>query len=63
MLFAEILHAGRGAIDMKHIKQDLSLKAWVQFLPTSLAQIQKKILKSSRCPLSKLTIFKCHLNH
>ena len=25
--FAEILHAGRAAIDMKHIKQDFSLKA------------------------------------
>ena len=29
-IFAEILHAGRAAIDMKHIKQDFSLKAWVQ---------------------------------
>ena len=28
--FAEILHAGRAAIDMKHIKQDFSLKAWVR---------------------------------
>ena len=27
--FAEILHAGRAAIAMKHIKQDFSLKAWV----------------------------------
>ena len=26
-IFAENLHAGRGAIDMKHIKQDFSLKA------------------------------------
>ena len=26
--FAEILHAGRAAIDMKHIKRDFSLKAW-----------------------------------
>ena len=24
-IFAEIMHAGRGAIDMKHIKQDISL--------------------------------------
>ena len=30
-IFAEILHAGRAAIDMKHIKQDFSLKAWVVF--------------------------------
>ena len=30
MFFAEILHAGRVAIDMKHIKQDFSLKAWVR---------------------------------
>ena len=29
-IFAEILHAGREAIDMKHIKQDFSLNAWVQ---------------------------------
>ena len=28
--FAENLHAGRGAIDMKHIIQDFSLKAWIQ---------------------------------
>ena len=28
VFFAEILLAGRGAIDMKHIKQDFSLKAW-----------------------------------
>ena len=28
--FAEILHAGKTAIDMKHIKQDLNLKAWVR---------------------------------
>ena len=27
-IFAEILHAGRAAIDMKHIKQNFSLKAW-----------------------------------
>ena len=27
---AEILHAGRVAIDMKHIKQDFSLKAWIR---------------------------------
>ena len=29
-IFAEILHAGRGAMDMKHIKKDFSLKAWIQ---------------------------------
>ena len=29
-IFAEILHAGRVAIDMKHIKRDFSLKAWVR---------------------------------
>ena len=29
-IFAEMLHAGRAAIDMKHIKQDCSLKALVQ---------------------------------
>ena len=27
---AEILHAGRAAIDMKHIKRDFSLKAWLR---------------------------------
>ena len=27
-VFSENLHAGRGAIDMKHIKQDFSLKPW-----------------------------------
>ena len=27
-IFYEILHAGRRIIDKKHIKQDLSLKAW-----------------------------------
>ena len=29
-IFSEILHAGRAAIDMKHIKWDFSLKAWVR---------------------------------
>ena len=29
-IFAEILHAGRAAIDMKHIKRDFSLKALVR---------------------------------
>ena len=29
-IFAEILHTGRAAIDMKHIKRNFSLKAWVQ---------------------------------
>ena len=29
--FAEILHAGREAIDMKHIKQDFCLKPRVRF--------------------------------
>ena len=29
-IFAEILHAGRAAIDMKHIKWDFSLKAGVR---------------------------------
>ena len=29
-IFAEVLHAGRAAIDMKHIKRDFSLKAWVR---------------------------------
>ena len=29
-IFAEILHAGREAIDMKHIKRNFSLKAWVR---------------------------------
>ena len=28
-MFAEITHAGRAAIDMKHIKGDFSLNAWV----------------------------------
>ena len=30
IFFAEILHAGRAAIDMTHIKRDFSLKAWVR---------------------------------
>ena len=30
IFFAEILLADRGAVDMNHIKQDFSLKAWVQ---------------------------------
>ena len=30
IFFAEILHTGRAAIDMKHIKRDFSLKAWVR---------------------------------
>ena len=30
IFFAEILHAGRKPINMKHIKQDFSLKAWVR---------------------------------
>ena len=29
-IFAEILHAGRGAIYMEYLKQDFSLNAWVQ---------------------------------
>ena len=29
-MFTEILHAGRAAIDMKHIKGDFSLNAWVR---------------------------------
>ena len=29
-IFAEILQAGRAAIDMKHIRRDFSLKAWVR---------------------------------
>ena len=28
-IFVEILHAGRAAIDMIHIKWDFSLNAWV----------------------------------
>ena len=28
-IFSKIIHAGRAEIDMKHIKWDLSLKAWV----------------------------------
>ena len=27
--FVDNLHAGKGAVDMKHIKQNFSLKAWV----------------------------------
>ena len=30
IFFAEILHAGRAAIDMKHIKRKFSLKAWLR---------------------------------
>ena len=29
-IFSETLHAGRAAIDMKYIKWDFSLKAWVR---------------------------------
>ena len=29
-IFAEILHVGRTITDMKHIKRDFSLKAWVR---------------------------------
>ena len=29
-IFGEILHAGRVAIDMKHIKRDFSLKVWAR---------------------------------
>ena len=29
-IFAEILHAGRATIDMKHIKRDFSLKVYVR---------------------------------
>ena len=31
-IFAEMLHAGRAAIDMKHTIRDVSLKAWVRVL-------------------------------
>ena len=30
IFFAEISHVGRAAIDMKHIKRDFSLKAWIK---------------------------------
>ena len=30
MFFAEMFHEGKGAIYMRHIKQDFSLKLWVQ---------------------------------
>ena len=30
IFFAEIWHVGRAAIDMKHIKRDFNLKAWVR---------------------------------
>ena len=30
IFFAEILHAARAAIDMKHIKRDFTLMAWVR---------------------------------
>ena len=30
VFFAKILYTGRAAIDMKHIKRDFSLKAWVR---------------------------------
>ena len=29
-IFAEILHVDRAAIDIEHIKQNFSLKAWVR---------------------------------
>ena len=37
-IFAETLHTGRAAIDMKHIKRDFSLMAWV--LPTDTPSTQ-----------------------
>ena len=49
IFFAEILHTGRAAIYMKHIKRDFSLKAWVRvcwvdlggnILPTDTPLIQ-----------------------
>ena len=43
--FAEILHAARGAIDIKHIKQDFSLKAWVQSSGVDLAGRAKAKIK------------------
>ena len=30
LFFSEILHVVRAAIDMKHIKRDLSLNAWAR---------------------------------
>ena len=30
IIFAEILHTGRAALDMKHVQRDLSLKDWVR---------------------------------
>ena len=44
-IFAEILHAGRAAIDMKHTKRDFSLKAlvrvrWVDLVGWAEAKIK-----------------------
>ena len=36
-IFAEILHTGRAAIDMKHFKREISLKAWVRACWVDLA--------------------------
>ena len=37
-IFAESLHAGRAAIDMMHIKGDLSLDAWVRSPSMSIGE-------------------------
>ena len=48
MYFAEILHAGGGAIDLKHIKQDFSLKAWDQSSGVDLGDGAKAKIKLFR---------------
>ena len=47
-IFIEILHAGREAIDMKHIKQDYSLKPWVQSPGVDLGGGAEVIIKFFR---------------
>ena len=44
-IFAEFLRAGRAAIDMKHIKKDFSLKAWVQAPWVDLGGVAKAKIK------------------
>ena len=52
IIFAEILHTGRATIDMKHIKRDFSLKAWVRACWLDLgggAEVKIKLFRIWSC--------------
>ena len=54
-LFADFLHAGREAVDMKHIKWDFSLKAWVRAPGVDLgggAEAKIKLFRIWSCCIS-----------